>query len=108
MLRHVQFAQLGRTLLHESGVSSVSAMRFASGNPKSKGSRVTCGLQKRKAVIVHQGRLERDRTILQPSTPLFPDGVPFTPIRKFQMFMGAKEGSTRNRKRYPHSIKRGR
>jgi hypothetical protein len=63
---------------------------------------------KRNQLRPSQWALNRDRLVMQPATALFPNGVPFKAIRKFQAMMPPKPGANRVKKLYPHSIKRGR
>ena len=86
----------------------LEALRFSTGHPKQAGQRPQYSFQKRKPKFDPMWKLNLNRMHSQPSTPAFPEGVPFKKIRGLTQIRSPKQGVRRNVKLFPFSIKRGR
>eukprot|EP00796_Vickermania_ingenoplastis_P013352 gene13352-9184_t len=79
------------------------------GQPAQRGRRKPLVWKRRKPWFDHQWSLDLQRERKGPSTPHFPDGVPFTQIRSFQSFAGRSWKLNAGRRRKIRlSLKRGR
>ncbi|CUG80406.1 Hypothetical protein, putative [Bodo saltans] len=79
------------------------------GQPAQRGSRKPVVWMRRKPWFDRQWSLDMKRTTKGPATPFFPEGVPFTPIRKLQSFAGRSfKVNAGRRRKIRLSLKRGR
>lgn len=79
------------------------------GQPAQRGSRKPIPWQRRSPWFDRQWSLDMKKIVKAPATPYFPEGVPFTQIRKFQSFSGRSWKINAGRRRKIRlSLKRGR
>ena len=79
------------------------------GGPQQRGKRKPNVWMRRKPWFSRQLSLDLKRVKKGPETPHFPDGTPYTLIRKFRSFAGrGYKVNLGRRKKVRHSLKRGR
>jgi hypothetical protein len=79
------------------------------GSPQQRGHRKPMVWRRRKPWFDRQWTLDLLRQSKGPATPTFPEGTPFSLIRKFQSFAGRSWGINSGRRRkIRRSLKRGR
>jgi hypothetical protein len=79
------------------------------GGPQQRGCRKPNVWQRRKPWFTRQHSLDLKKQRQGPETPHFPEGTPFTMIRKFKSFAGrGYKVNLGRRKKIRHSLKRGR
>lgn len=82
---------------------------MGTGHPQQRGKRKVIQWLRRKPWFHRQWSLDLARVSKGPSTPTFPNGVPFTKIRKFVAFSGPGFGiNVGHRRKHRLSLKRGR
>ena len=81
---------------------------MGTGVPRNPGRRKPIVWRRKNQVFRRQFSLDLRRQTKGPSTPAFPDGVPFTMIRRFIQFSPGFHVKTGLRRKVRNSLKRGR